>query len=189
MRVNSPFSYRLLLQSKQIGPFDRRTIVGMRMKKIITNDVLVMRNDGLMMSVGQLLADRFETTDALTGQMLSAPGFASEIWPTFLVDFGGGLRAGALGFVGRGELRFQSDVLRISGQRKRAFWGTKLDRAKIALVDIAAINVALGSDSSVALNLRLGHPLAPVRKGQSVILKLDDADSANELVGLVNAAL
>ncbi len=189
MRANSPFSYRLLLQSKQIGPFDRRTVVGMRMKKIISNDVAVMRNDGLMMNVGQLMADRFETTDALTGQILSMPGMASEIWPTFLVDFGGGLRAGAMGFVGRGELRFESDKLRLSGQRKRAFFGSRSDRIKIAIADIAAINVALGSDQSVAVNLRLGHPLAPTRKGQSIILKLDDPDSAQELVGLVHAAL
>lgn len=189
MKVNSPYSYRLLLQDKQIGPFDRRTIVGMRIKKIVASNVAVLRSDGLMMNVSQLMADRLEMADPVTGHLPSMPGPASEMWPTFLVNFGGGLRPGAMGFVGAGELRYQGDALRLSGQRKTGIWRKKLDRVKLALTDIASFDQHFAKPNVVTITLRQGHPLAPVGKDRSVSLVLEDAAATQELVAMVRAGL
>jgi hypothetical protein len=189
MKVNSPYSYRLLLQDRQIGPFDRRAIVGMRIKKIVASNVAVLRSDGLIMNVSQLMADRLEMADPVTGHLPSMPGPVSEIWPTFLVNFGGGLRPGAMGFVGAGELRYQGDSLRLSGQRKTGIWGKKQDRVKLALVDIASFNQHFSKPNVVTITLRLGHPLALVGKDRSVSLVLEDAPATHELVAMVRAGL
>lgn len=190
MKVNSPYSYCLLLQNKQIGPFDRRTIVGMRIKKIVASDVSVLRSDGLMMNVSQLMADRLEMADPVTGHLPSVPlGTASEMWPTFAVNFGGGLRTGVMGFVGAGELRYQGDMLRLSGQRKTGVWGKKLDRERLALADISTFDQHFSKPTIVTMTLRLGHPLAPVGKDRSIALVLDDAVAVQELIAMVRPSL
>ncbi len=198
MPVRSPFSYRLLLQNKQVGPYDRRTIVGMRIKKLIPKDTSVLRSDGLVMTAAQLLADRFETADRHTGRLHSAVpslsssaplAIASGLWPAFLVDFGGGLRAGALGFAGKGELRFQGDALRLSGQRKTGLWSRKDERIKIAIADIAALDEVAKAPCKISLTLRAGHPLLAQTKSPVVVLVLDDASAVQELVELVRASM
>jgi hypothetical protein len=195
MKSPSPYSYRLLLENRQVGPFDRHTIVGMRMKKLVPKDTSVLRSDGLLMTVAQLLADKSERANPQTGQLNSdlAP-LPSALWPTFLVHFGGsGVRTGALGFVGKGELRFQGDLLRVSGQRANTKWGTllgsKFERIKIAISDIAAID-ALADTSQLQLILRVGHPLAGTfGKGQDMVLTLEDAHAVQELIELVRASV
>ena len=82
MRQNSSYRYRILLQDRQIGPFDRRTIVGMRVKKLLENHVVVLRSDGLQMTVETLLADRFEMADAVSSREQAESAPASGIWPT-----------------------------------------------------------------------------------------------------------
>ncbi len=196
MKSPSSYSYRLLLENKQVGPFDRRTIVGMRIKKLVPKDASILRSDGLLMTVAQLLADRSERANPQTGQLNSdlAP-LPSALWPTFLVHFGGsGVRTDALGFVGRGELRFQGDMLRLSGQRANTKWGmlfgTKQDRIKIAITDIAAIDT-VADERQLQLILRAGHPLAITAfgKGQDIVLTLDSADEVQEVIELVRASV
>jgi hypothetical protein len=195
MKSPSPYSYRLLLENKQVGPFDRRTIVGMRIKKLVPKDTSVLRSDGLLMTVAQLLADKSERANPQTGQLNSdlAP-LPSALWPTFLVYFGGGgIRTGALGFVGKGELRFQGDLLRLSGQRANTKWGSlfgsKHERIKIAITDIAAID-AIANTAQLQLTLRVDHPLAGgFGKNQDVVLTLDDAEAVQELIELVRASV
>jgi hypothetical protein len=195
MKSPSPYSYRLLLENKQVGPFDRRTIVGMRIKKLVPKDTSVLRSDGLLMTVAQLLADKSERANPQTGQLNSdlAP-LPSDLWPTFLVHFGGGgIRTGALGFVGKGELRFQGDVLHLSGQRANSKWGSLLgskhERIKIAVTDIAAI-AAIANTAQLLLTLRVGHPLAGgFGKNHDSVLTLDDADAVQELIELVRASV
>jgi hypothetical protein len=195
MKSPSPYSYRLLLENKQVGPFDRRTVVGMRIKKLVPKDTSVLRSDGLLMTVAQLLADKSERANPQTGQLNSdlAP-LPSALWPTFLVHFGGGgIRTGALGFVGKGELRFQGEMLRLSGQRANTRWGTLLgskhERIKIAITDIKAIDT-LADACELQLTLRAGHPLATTfGKNQDVLLKLDSADDVQEVIELVRASV
>ncbi len=190
MTVNSPHSYSLLLQNKQIGPFDRRTIVGMRIKKLVANDVPVLRSDGLMMKMSLLMADRLEMADPLTGHLPSMPPNPnSQMWPTFTVKFGGGLRPGVMGFVGKGELCYMGDMLLVSGQRRSGVWGKKAGREKLALKDIATFNQHVSKPNVVAMTLRLGHPVTPLGKERTMLLVLEDEVDAQELVTMVRAGL
>jgi hypothetical protein len=140
MRVDPLYRYRLLLNGKQVGSYDRRTIVGMRIKKLLDNNNQLLRSDGHLMTVAQLMVDRFEMADSQAA-VLAGESVASGLWPTFLVDFGGGWRgAGALGFTGRGELRFQGNSLRLTGQRKGRLFGGTQERVELPLAGIASAN-------------------------------------------------
>lgn len=189
MTFASPYSYRLLLQNKQIGPFDRRTVVGMRMKKLLPKETQVMRSDGLMMTVAQLLADRREKTDLATGRVPVMPGLASALWPTFTVDFGGSwLRAGVFGLVGKGELRCQDDVLRVTGQRKSLLWGSQLERFKIALTDIVRVRAVAENPFCLLLTMRAGSRWDVRGKPSTLALILDDEGSVTEVRELLSAS-
>jgi hypothetical protein len=191
MKAPSPYSYRLLLENKQVGPFDRRTIVGMRINKLIPKETSVLRSDGLLMTAAQLLADRNEQADSQTGQLASAPMMAASVlWPTFLVTFGsslGGLfGGGALGFVGQGELRFQSDALRLTGKRKSGLFRSAEDRVRIAIADIAAVDAHA---STIHITLSANHPLVAQLKSPVIKINMDSAGSAAELIELVRASV
>jgi hypothetical protein len=186
MRVDSPHRYRILLQDKQVGPFDRRTIVGMRLKKLLDNNTPLLRTDGHTMTVAQLVADRFEMADAQAAQLAGEP-VGSGLWPTFLVDFGGGWRgAGALGYTGRGELRFQGDTLRLAGQRKGRVFGSVLERVKLPLSGIASATVGIANQSQLELRLKPDQPFPEAGKFLPAVLTLDDMDAVKELIGLMH---
>jgi hypothetical protein len=186
MRSDSPYRYRIVVQGKQLGPFDRRTIVGMRIKKLLDNNLPVQRSDGHHMTVAQLMMDRFEMADAQgVNHPVGAP--ASGLWPTFAVDFGGGWRgAGALGFTGKGELRFQGDVLRLSGQRRGRVFGSTPERVKLPTAGIASAMAVAKNAHHLELWLKPSQPFDEARKGLPVVLALDDADAVKELLELMN---
>ncbi len=189
MRTDSPYvySYRILLNDKQVGPYDRRTIVGMRIKKLLGNNVALLRSDGLPMTVAQLMMDRFEMADAQGGVHHPAGAPASGLWPTFAVDFGGGWRgAGALGFVGQGELRFQGDVLRLTGQRKGAMFRSKTERMKLPMNAIASARASAHDASVLELIAKPEQPFMPMIEQSPVTLRLDDADAVKELLELMH---
>jgi hypothetical protein len=187
MRADSPYRYQLLVGERQLGPYDRRTIVGMRIKNLIDNNLQVKRSDGHTMTVAQLLADRFEMADAesLHKQATSPP--ASGIWPAFLMDCGGSLmKPGALGFIGKGELRFQGDHLRITANRKAGLVSTKTDRLKLPLISLAAAHADSAKPSVVVLRLKPNFPGVPEGFGTLARIKLDDDYAVRELVELMN---
>jgi hypothetical protein len=187
MRADSPYRYHLLVGNKQLGPYDRRTIVGMRIKNLIDNNLQVKRSDGHDMTVAQLLADRFEMADAesLHKQATSPP--ASGIWPAFLIDCGGSLlKPGALGFIGRGELRFQGDHLRITANRKAGFVSTRTERVKLLLVSISAAAADSKHSNVIVLRVKPGFPGVPEGVSPVARIKLDDAHAVGELLELMN---
>ncbi len=187
MRADSPYSYHLLLGNKPLGPYDRRTIVGMRIKKLVDNEMPLRRSDGHEMSVAQLLADRFEMADtqSLKRQAVAPP--ASGIWPTFLIDCGGSfIKPGALGFIGKGELRFQGDHLRITAHRKSGFMRTSSERIKLPLVGIASAQAAADAPGVLRLTLQAGQPFAEAGRNIPVRFTLDDAESVKELLEMMN---
>jgi hypothetical protein len=185
----SSYLYFLILPNEQrLGPYDRRTLVGMRMKKAVDKNASLLRNDGYTMTMAQLLADRTETA----GQFKpSEPGTAEQPWPSYAVDCGGSfLRGGVLGFQGLGELRFTGDKLRINGQRKGAWLGTKEDRVKIPLSHIAwarAVSPDAGADAEDASVLELGL-IMPVEgtSAMSLALPLADAQAVTEMLALLD---
>jgi hypothetical protein len=186
MSVKSPYRYHIVLPDKQVGPYDRRTIVGMRIKKLIDQNVSLVRSDGHSMTVAQLMMDRFEMADARASQPVGTP--ATGLWPTFLVNFGGGgwRGAGALGFTGRGELRFQGDVLRLTGQRKGKLFGSTQDRVKLPLTDIASVLAGASDASHIVLWLKPNSPLIDPNTPGPITMALDDADTVKELIELVS---
>jgi hypothetical protein len=187
MRSESGYRYHLLLGSKPLGPYDRRTIVGMRIKKLIDNEMPLRRSDGHRMTVAQLLADRFEMADAesLQRQAVSPP--ASGIWPTFLADFGGGLmKKGTLGFSGKGEVRFQGDHLRIIGHRKSGLMRSSTERVKLPLAAIASAKAASDAPQVLRLTLQPGQPFEEAGKGMPVRIRFEDAESVKELLEMMN---
>jgi hypothetical protein len=187
MRADSPYRYHLLVGERQLGPYDRRTIVGMCIKKLIDNELPLKRSDGHSMSVAQLLADRFEMADAesLHHQATSPP--ASGIWPTFLIDCGGSLmKAGALGFIGKGELRFQGDFLRITANRKSGFVSTRQERCKVPLNALVAASPHAQHANILVLQLKPSHQIEGLQGNAPALIKLDDDYAVKELLELMN---
>ncbi len=188
MRTDSAFlySYRILLNDKQVGPFDRRTVVGMRIKKLVGNNVALLRSDGLSMTVAQLMLDRSEMADAQGGVHHPAGAPASGLWPTFAVDFGGGWRgAGALGFVGKGELRFEGDGLRLTGQRRRRIFSRQPVRMKLALNTLVSAQANVQDACLLELVAKPEHPFAHAKRQTPVQLQLEDMDAVKELLDLM----
>lgn len=188
MRTDSAFlfSYRILLNDRQVGPFDRRTIVGMRIKELLGNNVVLLRSDGLQLTVAQLMMDRFEAANIQGGALQPGGDPVSGLWPTFTVDFGGSWRgAGALGYLGTGELRFQGDVLRLTGQRRGRFLGTQIERIKLDINTLASAHASVKDRCLLELVFKPGQPVSLTRGQQSVQLRLDDVDAVSELLALM----
>lgn len=187
MRADSPYRYHLLIGDRQLGPYDRKTIVGMRIKKLIDNDSHVNRTDGHEMTVAQLLADRFEMADAESLQKFAAAPPASGIWPTFLMNCGGSLmRPGALSFIGRGELRFQGDFLRLTANRKSGLISTRQERTRLPFDALISATVHAKLVDVLVLQLKPGHRVEGVVGNAPALIKLDDAESVRELLELMN---
>jgi hypothetical protein len=187
MRADSPYRYRLHIGDRQLGPYDRKTIVGMRIKKLIDNNLALSRSDGHPMTVAQLLADRFEMIDAetLTRQAASPP--ASGIWPAFLMNCGGSLlKPGAFGFIGKGELRFQGDFLRLTANRKCGFVATRQERSKVPLTAILSASVHTKQANVIVIQLKPAHRVEGVVGNAPALIKLDDAQAVKELLELMN---
>ena len=187
MRTDSPYGYHLLIGDRPLGPYSRRTIVGMRIKKLIDNNLLVRRSDGHEMTVAQLLADRFEMADAESLQKYAAAPPASGIWPTFLMNCGGSLmRPGALGFIGRGELRFQGDFLRLTANRKSGLISTRQERTRLPFTALISATVHSKHANILVLQLKPGHRVEGVVGNAPALIKLDDAEAVRELLELMN---
>ncbi|MBS7806563.1 hypothetical protein [Variovorax sp. PCZ-1] len=159
----------------------------MRIKKLIDNSLHVRRSDGHDMTVAQLLADRFEMADAesLHKQAVSPP--ASGIWPSFLMNCGGSLmKPGALGFIGRGELRFQGDFLRLTANRKSGFISTRQERTKLPLSALISATPHAKQANVLVLQLKPAHRVEGVVGNAPGLIALDDADAVKELLELMN---
>lgn len=187
MRADSPYRYHLLIGDRQLGPYDRRTIVGMRIKKLIDHQLPVRRSDGHSMTVAQLQADRFEMADAQSLQRQAVAPPASGIWPSFLMNCGGSLmKPGALGFIGRGELRFQGDFLRLTANRKSGLISTRQERTKLPLSALVSAAVHPKQANVIVLQLKSAHRVEGVVGHAPALIALDDAEAVKELLELMN---
>jgi hypothetical protein len=185
MKTASHYRYLILLNGKQVGPFDRRTVVGMRMKKLLDNNTALLRSDGLPMTVAELTMDRHEVATATT-QEDSAHNPLSGVWPSFQVDFGGGwTRAGALGFTGPGELRFQGDALRLTGQRNGVFFGSKQVRITLPIDGVAWTRPSNKDASILEVMLKPSQLFRNIKR-LPLEIKLEDMDAVRELLELIS---
>ena len=133
--------YHVLHEGRRMGPYDRRTIVGMRVKKTLSSDQVVVAADGAEMTVGELVhgglapMPRRVEDDTLTPARVGGSYSVVEgIYPANLLEVeGAGYSVPA--FKGEIELRVQTKVLRLAGRfRDGLAW--KEDRVKFPLPDI-----------------------------------------------------
>jgi hypothetical protein len=174
--VDQP-NYRVLLEGHMVGPYDRRTIVGMRIRHTLSSDHLLISSDGSQLTVGELIgqgppADRSQPNRTSGSSRVRATS------PASLIDADrGALRIPR--FRGELEARLQGEVLRIAGRYRRLF-GWKEDRVKIALTDIVHARV---TGSRVDLWLRGGG-----QRLQRIGLELFTLEAAGAFVAWLPAA-
>lgn len=173
---NNP-TYHVLLEGRSMGPYDRRTIVGMRIKKTLTSDNVLLDSNGNRLSVGDLLGRRAPQS----GFNASRSGAYSVVQATYAASLvavrgkGGGFSIPA--FRGEIEARVQADVLRIAGRFRRGL-GWRDDRIKIPLRSIAHARVA-GSRVDLWLAAPGAAPGGPLTQ---LSLELFSVEAAAEFV-------
>jgi hypothetical protein len=132
--------YHVVHEGRRLGPFDRRTIVGMRVKKALASQDVLEGSDGKRLTVAELLREAHPESFLSPPAELGAPAARSRpvvqgIYAATLLEVEtGGLRVPP--FQGEVEVRVQPALLRVSG-RFREGLGWKEDRIKLPLEDIA----------------------------------------------------
>lgn len=163
--------FHVVLDGRTVGPYDRRTIVGMRIKKALTNEHVLIAGNGDQITVGELMARR---SKGPSGFGVSRNPYSTHLLPTYPVRFA---RA-AFGFRGEGEARLQPDILRIEGDRRSFGFFTKRARVKVPL---NCVRDAELQDTTVSFSLSPEAPFAPAVLRSRVVLVLESQDMAREL--------
>lgn len=166
-------NYHVLLDGRMVGPYDRRTIVGMRIKHALTGDHMLVGGDGTRLTVRDLIG----------AVAAGAPPSIQNGPDRVLATYGGLLLEAGRGdlqvpnFRGEIELRVRSDVIRMAGRHRRLLrW--REDRVKLPVCDIVH---AQARGPRLDLWLRREGRAAPQRIG----LYLFTADAAGELLKLL----
>ena len=139
--------YHVVLEGRRLGPYDRRTIVGMRVRKTLTSRHVLECSDGARLTVAELVRGTLPATPPPEPEPMPPPEPAasgqgarssySVIQATHGADLlevsGRGYAVPA--FKGEVEVRVQTKVLRLAGRfRDGLAW--KEDRVKFPLQDI-----------------------------------------------------
>ena len=122
--------YHVVLKGRKVGPYDRRTIVGMRIKKTLTSDDAVITSDGVQLTVGDLVKTRARDNSFQPNRSGSYSLVQATYSASLLEVEGAGLAIPQ--FKDEIEARVQSDVLRLAGRFRQGL-GWKEDRVKIPL--------------------------------------------------------
>lgn len=163
--------FHVVLEGRKVGPYDRRTIVGMRIKKTLTSDHVLIDSNGAQLTVADLIGRRPRSND-FNPNRTGGFSLVQATYPASLVGVQGkGLEIPR--FRGEVEARVQTEVLRIAG-RYRKFIGWKEDRVKLPLQDIVHARV---KSSQVDLWLRA----AQGGELQRISLELFTPEAAGEL--------
>lgn len=170
--------YHVLHEGRRLGPFDRRTIVGMRVKKALSSKDVLLGADGAHLTVGELVRQG-QPDSGFEASSLSAPLSTGSSYSVVQ-----GIHAGQLlevegkghaipAFKGEIEVRVQTKVLRLAGRfREGLAW--KEDRVKFPLQDIAHARLR---GTVVDLWIRTGEN----KRMQRVSLDLLKPEAAGEL--------
>lgn len=115
IQEDKPKLYYVLVDGKKLGPYDKRTITGMRVKKVLLNESQIHDEEGNFSTVIELLGHP-PPPGPSTGGMESTGAFH----PRFMVQL---LKPSTrpyagLSLRGEGEVHLLPDVLRISGTVK-----------------------------------------------------------------------
>lgn len=169
--------YYVLLGDRTVGPYDRRTIVGLRIKKTLTSEHVLVSTAGAQLTVADLIGQR--PAQSFTP---SRSGSFSVVKATFAASLvavdGAGMAIPR--FENEVQARVQGEVLRVAGRfRRRLRW--KEGRVKIVLKDVIHARV---KGSQVDLWLRNAQEIGL----QRVALELFTPTAAGELVDWLPAA-
>lgn len=182
------FKYSLFVNGKPLGPYERRLIVGMRVKNIVDGDQMVWRDDGVEMTVAQLVQDRDESTpasvahDHLALSTLGPP--SSGMWPQFTVRFGGSAaKPGAWGFSGNGQVSYHGDELRFKGQRRNKNLGMSRQEESLPL---AAMADSRCMDCILQISLQPGLTFSHHSEESQLHLEFATPQEAHELWELLH---
>lgn len=129
--------YHVLLEGRRVGPYDRRTIVGMKVKKALSSKNVLVGPDGTRTTVGELVRQALPEHGFAASSQGAAPSrpVVQGIHPARVLEVEGGGYA-VPPFQGEVDVRVQGKVLRVSG-RFRAGPDWKEERIKFPLQDIA----------------------------------------------------
>jgi hypothetical protein len=167
--------YHVLLEGRTVGPYDRRTIIGMRIRNALAGEHVLVSDAGAQLTVGDLI--RSHRPESFNPNRSGSYSLVQATYTSGLVEVEGtGLKIPR--FRGELETRVQSDVLRLAGRFRRAF-GWKEDRVKVPLKSIVHARVR---NSLVDLWLRPEPDLAGNAPLQRLTLELFTPESAGELV-------
>jgi hypothetical protein len=128
--------YFVFLDGRKIGPFDKRTIMGMRVRNTLRDEHMLLDSDEQSMSVREVL----ERTQAAPLFDAAASGIYSSVAAQF---FAKAIKVGARhpyvpSFSSDVEVRVLQEVLRLSG-RYRQFLQTKEDRVKLPWARLTSV--------------------------------------------------
>jgi hypothetical protein len=155
--------FHVVLDGRKVGPYDRRTIVGMRIKKALSSAHVLIGDRGAQLTVAELIGNKPasfapDRSGAFSGSQVRYPA-------SLVAVRGRGFEIPQ--FKGEIEARLQKDMLRLSGRCRRGF-GWKDDRVKIPVADVlyahangSQVDVLLradGSSSGQRLTLELFMP-------------------------------
>jgi hypothetical protein len=129
--------YHVLLEGRRVGPYDRRTIVGMKVKKALSSKSVLVGEDGSRTTVGELVRQALPERGFAASSQGAAPSrpVVQGIHPAKVLEVqGGGYTIPP--FHGEVDVRVQGKVLRVSG-RFRVGPDWKEERIKFPLQDIA----------------------------------------------------
>jgi hypothetical protein len=183
-----PYRYSLFVNGQSLGPYERRMIVGMWVKNIVSSAQIVLRDDGLQMKVEQLLSSRDDASAPRVNPQLpddvSTSTFSIGMWPQFNVRFGGGpMRSGALGFNGLGQVTYLGSELLFKGNRRNRNWG--MSRHELRL-PVAAIHSAVLDGFYAEIGIKPGFESNTSEHPVFVRIECTTAHEAQELCGLLN---
>lgn len=175
--------YHVLLEDRRLGPFDRRTIVGMRVKKALTSGHVLESSDGAQLTVAELVRGSPAPEPPPPAEPVSFDGSRSGSYSVVqavhtadLLDVQGTGHP-VPPFRGEVEVRAQTKALRIAGRfRDGLVW--KEDRVKFPLQDILHARLQ-GSIVELGIRPPQGDGLQRLR------LDLRTPDAARELVELL----
>jgi hypothetical protein len=168
--VDQPL-FHVLLEGRKVGPYDRRTIVGMRIKKTLTSDHVLIGVDGTQLTVADLIGR--PAPKPFNAERSGSFSIVHATFPASLLEVeGNGIDIPA--FKGEVEARVQADVLRLAGRFRRGL-GWKEDRIKIPLKDVVHARVKA---TQVELWLRSAGKSAL----QRICLELFTPEAAGDLV-------
>ena len=174
--------YHVFLQGKQLGPYDQRTIVGMRIKKTLSNGDVLIDQYGGQTTVGQLLGKTSKNEGAgldLGNSVFDTlqTGAYSPVVGLFMARHmhrSKGL-VEVPAFVGGVQARAHTDLLRLAGVRRTLF-KRKEGRVKIPFGQILRVQQQ-GAQLALWVRTDTRQTGAP-----SITLEMHSADDAKALL-------